>query len=142
MTTKPKLKPEPRQTTIPATDANTGQSATKRSIFNGFSGFVIYIMVILAIAVSLPKALSWALGTPYPIAAITSQSMWPALKKGDLVFVKQIDRDKLKKGDIIVYSQERSFIIHRVIEKNVNSVIAKGDASIEQDQPVTYDQIL
>ena len=50
----------------------------------------MYVVIVGGTVVGLPKALSWYLETPYPMAAITSGSMWPVLKEGDIVFVQGV----------------------------------------------------
>ena len=68
----------------------------------------------------------------YQIVAIGSGSMEPNVSYGDTVnFEKNIDINKLKKGDIIVFNHNENTIIHRIIsiKKDKNSVIinTKGD---------------
>jgi signal peptidase I len=48
-------------------------------------------MVSVGVIFGLPKFLSWALNTDFPMAAITSGSMWPSLKEGDLVFIQGLE---------------------------------------------------
>ena len=52
--------------------------------------FILYVVILATILFGVPRFLSWYLETPYPIAAITSGSMWPALKEGDLVFIEGV----------------------------------------------------
>ena len=60
----------------------------------------------------LPKFLSWSLDTPYPLASITSGSMWPALHEGDLVFIEGVEKDELKVGDIVErYLQDNDIVL-------------------------------
>ena len=53
----------------------------------------VYLVLIVVIVVGVPKFLSWYLDTDSPMAAITSGSMWPELKKGDLIYFDENDRD-------------------------------------------------
>lgn len=106
-------------------------------------GWVVYIVVLVGLIYGIPKALAYALKTPYPMAAITSGSMWPALKKGDMVFIKGVSsKNDIQVGDIIVYKNPVGFTIHRVVTINENTVITKGDANNVSDTPVTYDEII
>ena len=114
----------------------------KNSFAKNLFIFITYLVVVIMIALSVPRVLSWALGTPYPMAAITSQSMWPVLKRGDLVFVRKVALDDLKQGDVVVYRTEQSFIIHRVIKKGKGTITTKGDASVEADQPIEFGSIV
>lgn len=110
---------------------------------------LIYILLLIAISAGTPKALSYVMGTDYPIASITSGSMWPVLKKGDLVFIKNTNKSELKIGDIVVYrnslaesGQASSFTIHRITELNDETLKTKGDANTISDLPIKYDQIV
>jgi signal peptidase I len=79
------------------------------------------------------------------MAAITSGSMWPALKQGDLVFIKGINgKDDLTNGDIIVYRNEsnNTFTIHRVVKLGDEYVTTKGDANFNEDAPVEYKYVV
>jgi len=110
---------------------------------------LVYIIVIAVLAIGTPKALVYILGTEYPIASITSGSMWPELKKGDLVFIEYVDKADLKVGDIIVYKnlltgsrQVSGFTIHRIVELNEDTLKTKGDANNVSDLPVKYDEVI
>src|SRR3990167_8864143 len=96
---------------------------------------VIYIVIVLGLIFGLPKFLSWALDTPYPMAAITSGSMWPALKKGDLVLIEGVEKNELKTGDIIVFEnkERKNFTIHRVVDLSEDKIVTKGDANFNED---------
>ena len=77
------------------------------------------------------------------MASITSGSMWPALKKGDLVFIKGIDsKADVAVGDIVVYQNSRGFTIHRVFQLNEDTLITKGDANNSVDSPVKYEELV
>lgn len=118
---------------------------TKKTI-----GWVIYVVVLVALVLGVPKGLAYILDTEYPMASITSGSMWPTLKKGDLVLIKGIDgKDELKVGDIVVYrnplknsEQIQSFTIHRIEKMRKNNLITKGDANNVSDNPVKYEDVI
>ena len=110
---------------------------------------LIYVVVVAALVVGTPKVLVYTLGTEYPIASITSGSMWPELKKGDLVFIEYADKNNLAVGNIVVYKnlstssrQVSGFTIHRVIELNEETLKTKGDANNIADVPVEYDRVV
>lgn len=106
-------------------------------------GWLAYFLILFALIYGIPKAMSAVLQTPYPMAAITSGSMWPALKTGDLVLIKGVKgKEDMKIGDIIVYRNEKGFTIHRVIKLNDETVITKGDANNISDAPVKYGEII
>ena len=106
-------------------------------------GWIVYLALLVGLVWGTPKALSYILKSEYPMAAITSGSMWPALKKGDMVFIKGIQgKDEFEVGDIVVYKNPQGFTIHRVEEKQENAVITKGDANNTLDTPVKYEDII
>jgi len=106
-------------------------------------GWVCYLAVLVGLVVGTPRLLSFALKTPYPMASITSSSMWPALKRGDLVFIKGVgSRGNIEVGDVIVYNNSLGFTIHRVVELNQETLITKGDANNTPDAPVKYGEVI
>ena|SRR3989344_6913769 len=116
-------------------------SRSRRFILNLF----VYLAIVAGLIFGLPRLLSWGLNTPYPMAAITSGSMWPALNEGDLVFIQgERPLAELKTGDIIVWrgSDGRGFTIHRIVKLNGSQITTKGDANFNDDSPIEYDQVV
>jgi len=94
---------------------------------------VIYAAIVGAIVYGLPYYLTKKLGTNYPIAAITSGSMWPVLHIGDLVLIQKIAKEDIKVGDIIVWQNAKGlpagrqgFTIHRVTKLSEKTLVTKG----------------
>ena len=112
------------------------------SIKKGFFNVVLYVAIVVGIMWGVPQLLSWNLGTPYPIAAITSGSMWPALKKGDVVLIKYIPKEEMRVGDIVVWRNEKGFTIHRVVTLDEQTLTTKGDANFSEDAPVHYGDVV
>jgi signal peptidase len=114
-----------------------------KRILKSLLGWTIYLVVLVSLVYGIPKFMAYVLETPYPMAAITSGSMWPVLKKGDMVLIKGINsKDDIKIGDIVVYKNSRGFTIHRVTKMNEETVITKGDANNISDMPVSYEEIM
>ncbi|TSC69981.1 MAG: signal peptidase, endoplasmic reticulum-type [Parcubacteria group bacterium Gr01-1014_70] len=111
-----------------------------------FASIAIEILFYAAIAGGvlwgLPEFLSWKLGTPYPIAGVTSSSMWPALKRGDLILIKGVERSDIQKNDIVVWKHGGGFTIHRVVELNQKTLVTKGDGNFDADEPVRYEDVV
>ena len=104
---------------------------------------IIYVLIIIGLIWIAPKALSFALETPYPMAAISSNSMWPVLKQGDIIFIKNISPENIKVDDIIVWQQEeKGFVIHRVIKIKEDAIVTRGDANTAEDPPVAFEKIV
>lgn len=106
--------------------------------------WAVYIGIILLIIVFTPRILSWALGTQYPMASVTSSSMWPTLKKGDLVFLKGVDKpEDLEVGDIIGFElDDGGFAIHRVVRVDGDRITTKGDANRDEDPAIDFDRVI
>lgn len=66
-------------------------------------------------------------------------SMIPALREGDVVTV--IAQKKCRLGDIILYRQGDSLVMHRVVAKSATRIITKGDAVGKLDRPITSQDI-
>lgn len=71
------------------------------------------------------------------------------IEAGDLIFVREIQADDLKEGNIISFMEERSstVVTHRIVEifedGSERTFITKGDANNTKDQsPVTEDRIV
>ncbi len=106
---------------------------------------ITYFSLVGGLIFGLPRFLSWSLGTPYPLAAVTSGSMWPVLDEGDLVFIKgSLHLADLKVGDIIVWRgvDGRGFTIHRITELEGEKITTKGDANFNPDDPITFEQVV
>lgn len=55
----------------------------------------------------------------------SGHSMFPFLRKGDILTVEPIPMDKVQRGDVVVFESEEKWIAHRVIK------IRKGAAGLE-----------
>jgi signal peptidase len=69
---------------------------------------------------------------------IVSGSMEDTIMKGDLVFIKKIDTDEIKKGDIIAFFEDKFVVTHRVIDVQIGqdgqkSFQTKGDHNVSPD---------
>ena len=85
---------------------------------------MLEIVLIIVGAYVFYFGLGIALGTPTPMFSIVSESMEPTLHVGDMVIISKSGYDT---GDIVVYMRGNMPIIHRIIEKNDQGYIIKGD---------------
>lgn len=76
----------------------------------------------------------------YTFFEVATASMFPTIEIGDVVIVELTK--EVKPNDIIVYIDGKSIITHRLIEKNDNELIAKGDANNSEDKPIQQDMVL
>lgn len=117
--------------------------STSKKIIKGVIEWLIYLIIFGLIVWGTPKSLSYFLHTDYPIASITSSSMWPALKQGDIVLIKGASaKEDIKKGDIVVFRNVRGFTIHRVVRLYDDQFITRGDANNVDDKPVSYSELV
>ena len=106
-------------------------------------GWIVYIAILIGLIYGIPRGLTYVLKTDYPMASITSGSMWPSLKKGDFILIKGVEsKEEIGVGDIVVYKNPKGFTIHRVIKMNEDTFVTKGDANNVEDAPVSYDEII
>lgn len=76
----------------------------------------------------------------YTFFEVATGSMSSTIEIGDIVVVK-ITKE-VNKNDIIVYKDGDNFITHRLVEKDGNKLVAKGDANNSEDKPIVEEQIL
>jgi ATP-binding cassette, subfamily B, bacterial len=72
-------------------------------------------------------------------------SMYPSLRDGDMAIVESCDTDRLKPGDIVVFSNSRNYLAHRLVrlERHGQSMVftAKGDKNPSCDAPFKVDSL-
>lgn len=138
------------QAIAPPVAAATASQLTKpvptqtSSLGRRVGSWSVTIAIVLGIVIGFPKLLTTVLHTPFPMAAITSGSMWPELKIGDLVFIQGVKPEQIRIGDIVVFRNETNdtFTIHRVVNLDEDTLTTKGDANFKNDQPVPYTAVV
>lgn len=80
------------------------------------------------------------MGRPVFISYITSNSMEPTLKKGDVIFLTPIYLN-LEEGDIIVFNSNGEWVCHRIFVETSSGYITKGDNNIATDQQSGKDPV-
>ncbi len=119
------------------------QLSKTRKVIRRTGGWLLYFGVLALLIFGTPKALSYLLDTQYPIAAITSGSMWPVLKKGDLALVCGVQAENILVNDVVIFPIEEGVLgIHRVVRINGNQIITKGDANTREDQPISREAVI
>jgi signal peptidase I len=76
------------------------------------------------------------------LVEITGRSMYPLLRNGVSVEVHPTAFDELQVGDLVVFSDGRGLICHRLLRKAHGTLILKGDTNLWTDPPVAYEQVL
>ncbi|MCH8346291.1 MAG: signal peptidase I, partial [Chloroflexi bacterium] len=114
-----------------------------RRRLRGPLGWLIYLGIIVAAIILGPTVLGWALDTDHPMATISSGSMWPALKEGDVVLLRGVDSvDDVKVGDIVAFRHEGGLAIHRIVSIEGEQITTKGDANTREDEPIAFDDVI
>lgn len=70
----------------------------------------------------------------YCHAIVISGSMEPLLSAGDLIIVKE--QPEYYVNDVVMFTDEGSFVTHRIIDKKAEGFITKGDANNTADAKV------
>lgn len=107
----------------------------KQIISNTFTILIICVSVVLLTVGLIPKF------TDYDGYYASSDSMSPAINKGDLVFTKKVTFEEISVGDVLTFTKEGSekWFSHRVVEINTQekSFRTKGDHNNVQDPGYT-----
>ena len=107
----------------------------KKVISNIFTTFIILLSVVLITIGLIPKI------TDYEGYYVSSDSMSPAINKGDLVFTKEVTFDAIVVGDVLTFTKEGSekYFSHRVVEINTaeKAFKTKGDHNNVKDPGYT-----
>ncbi len=102
----------------------------------------LFIIVVVGAIYAIPEILSRTLSTDNPLMTVTSQSMWPVLKRGDLVFIKDTELEDIKVGSVIVFRHGEGMAVHRVVKIEGQTITTRGDANTKEDNPITSDDIV
>ncbi len=78
---------------------------------------------------------------PFGVGAsvVLSGSMEPELSVNDLIIVKETDT--LRVGQIIVYQDGNSLVVHRIIAIDGDRITTQGDANTGADEPITAEAV-
>lgn len=114
----------------------------KKTIFFYLERFLLVFVIVIIFLVSG--------AFKYSISAIASDSMYPALKRGDGIILERVDKsniDTLKKGMIVAFEQNGQIVTHRILtiesQNGEEYIITKGDNNSTKDvQKKTKDDII
>lgn len=75
-----------------------------------------------------------------PFHIVVSNSMYPQIQKGDAIIMKDVDPNKIKVGDVVIFldpQEKEQLIVHRVIDieegGSVRYFTTKGDNNPQAD---------
>ena len=111
----------------------------KGQLFNMMLIIIVSFFILSFILIPLAdKSSHWYI--------VTSGSMEPTLKIGDIVYVKNANPDEIKVGDIITFHHEKYIITHRCVgilqKENKTYFKTKGDANEDNDTFLTPEDAL
>lgn len=75
----------------------------------------------------------------YGAAVVLSGSMEPEFSKGDLLIIKETSDFGL--NDIVVFEDNQSLVVHRVVGIGKEEVVTKGDANNVADEPISISAV-
>lgn len=77
---------------------------------------------------------------------VSGASMEPTIADGEIVRVRPVNAEQIKRGDVIVFHEEGRLVAHRVSRVLKSSgetlFVTRGDAVQESDLPVSTDRVL
>lgn len=105
-----------------------------------------FLAIALLLAFGTLQTTGSVLETEKPVVTVVSCSMYPELNVGDLVVVQGEDFSEIEERDVVVYDVDKMPIpvVHRVIEKQKNSLETQGDnnpGQLDFEKNVTPEQI-
>jgi len=104
--------------------------------------WIIFIVFIIVAIWGIPIILKNVLVTDEPMMTVTSQSMWPVLKRGDLVFIKSVEPEDIEVGQVIAFRHKGGMAVHRVVRTDEWNITTKGDANLRADSPILYNDVV
>lgn len=124
-----------------------------RMIISSFLWVISFVLLILCINNLYQQLLSknniGLFGFGQAVVASNSMDAKDSdqrIKQNDLVFYKQIDLSNVQVGDVIIYEKvysnnDKTLIIHRLVEINDSTFIAKGDNNSLPDEEMSIDAL-
>ena len=78
------------------------------------------------------------------VFTVTGMSMWPLIcHRRDQVIIEKAEKDRLKKGDIILYRvTEEQYILHRITKLEKDYFQTTGDGNLFRDSSMPYNSII
>lgn len=67
---------------------------------------------------------------------VTGRSMLPLIQDGEIVHIEPARDTDFRIGDVVLSRAYGELKLHRIIRRNHNAVITRGDASIDADDPI------
>ncbi len=92
----------------------------------------VSLMIVVAITL-IAFVVGYVVDRPVIVSYASSESMTPAIKRGDLFLINPLSKGG-SKGDIIVFKNGNGWTVHRIYAVTDGGYITKGDANVATDQ--------
>ncbi len=114
---------------------------TLKKIWNITSTALVVLIVLCAVFLMGSRLIG------YQCYTIISPSMEPEYMVGDLIYVKEVDPDTIKVGDVITFLVNEDLVVgtHRVVRVDAENqrFYTKGDANdVEDGEPVHFNNVI
>lgn len=114
---------------------------TLKKIWNILSTALVVLMVLCAVFLMGSRLIG------YQCYTVISPSMTPVYDVGDLIYVKEVNPNTIKAGDVITFIVNEDLVIgtHRVVRVDAEKqrFYTKGDANeIEDQSPVHFNNVI
>lgn len=112
-----------------------------KKVWNIISTVLVVLVVLCAVFLMGSRLLG------FRCFNIVSPSMEPNYSVGDLIYVKQVNPESIKEGDVITFIVNEDLVVgtHRVVrvDRDNKHFYTKGDANEVQDgEPVHYNNVI
>lgn len=112
-----------------------------KKVWNIISTVLVVLIVLCAVFLMGSRLLG------FRCFNIVSPSMEPNYSVGDLIYVKQVDPENIKEGDVITFIVNEDLVVgtHRVVrvDRANKHFYTKGDANdVEDGEPVHYNNVI
>ena len=101
------------------------------SVLIGYNLYLINAQVVLHEKLPMPFG--------YGTAVVVSNSMYPYLEINDLIIIEKTNDYEV--GDVIVYDDGSVLVVHRLVEIDDKTFVAKGDANDSNDREYSVNLI-
>jgi signal peptidase I len=114
-----------------------------RKLVGSASWLVLWMYLYLVAVLGVWVLVAWV-ATGWQPSTVTSGSMAPAIRTGDVVFYDDAETDEIAQRTIILFSDsEGQRVLHRVFAVTDDGFITKGDANADPDiQPIGANDIV
>ncbi|MDZ4993088.1 signal peptidase I [Clostridium perfringens] len=115
---------------------------SNKKIGNTIYYIVVGMLVLILINNFMSKSDSIFKAVGFRTYSILSGSMEPEIRTGDLAIVKSAKMNQVEPGDVITFKYEGNTVTHRIIEKNEEGLITKGDNNNAEDTEIVKEEDL